>query len=181
MSQFSSVVRAAHELGARVVPLAASVSLLLALAASGLNGQNFAFVGYLPQDAAERAQRLRQASRKPWRSRADSATVHRDALPQRRAALLQHLQPGTRLATAAGLTLAQAQVQPQRGAMARAEPGAARQAPVGGVCPGVRWSQISRWLNRCGQPLLQGADHDGSISLNMVGHQNRIWNIRVFT
>jgi 16S rRNA (cytidine1402-2'-O)-methyltransferase len=34
------------------VPLVGPVSLLLALAASGLNGQNFAFVGYLPQDAA---------------------------------------------------------------------------------------------------------------------------------
>ena len=48
----SSVVRAAHELGIRVVPLVGPVSLLLALAASGLNGQNFAFVGYLPQDGA---------------------------------------------------------------------------------------------------------------------------------
>jgi 16S rRNA (cytidine1402-2'-O)-methyltransferase len=34
------------------------VSLLLALAASGLNGQNFAFVGYLPQEASERQARL---------------------------------------------------------------------------------------------------------------------------
>jgi 16S rRNA (cytidine1402-2'-O)-methyltransferase len=48
----SSVVRAAHDLGIEVVPLVGPVSLLLALAASGLNGQNFAFVGYLPQDAA---------------------------------------------------------------------------------------------------------------------------------
>src|SRR5690606_20281695 len=44
----SSVVRAAHDLGIAVVPLVGPVSLLLALAASGLNGQNFAFVGYLP-------------------------------------------------------------------------------------------------------------------------------------
>ncbi len=56
----SSVVRAAHDLGLTVVPLVGPVSLLLALAASGLNGQNFAFVGYLPQDAAERAARLKQ-------------------------------------------------------------------------------------------------------------------------
>ena len=56
----SSVVRAAHELGIRVVPLVGPVSLLLALAASGLNGQNFAFVGYLPQDGAARTQRLRE-------------------------------------------------------------------------------------------------------------------------
>jgi len=44
----SSVVRAAHDLGLQVVPLAGPMSLVMALAASGLNGQNFAFVGYLP-------------------------------------------------------------------------------------------------------------------------------------
>ena len=56
----SSVVRAAHELGITVVPLVGPVSLMLALAASGLNGQNFAFVGYLPQDPQERVQRIRE-------------------------------------------------------------------------------------------------------------------------
>ena len=56
----SSVVRAAHDLGIEVVPLVGPVSLLLALAASGLNGQNFAFVGYLPQDPAERSRRVRE-------------------------------------------------------------------------------------------------------------------------
>ena len=53
-----SIVRAAHALGLRVVPLTGPVSLMLALAASGLNGQNFAFVGYVPQEATERAKRL---------------------------------------------------------------------------------------------------------------------------
>ena len=47
----SSVVRAAHDLGIEVVALTGPMSLMLALASSGLNGQNFAFVGYLPQDA----------------------------------------------------------------------------------------------------------------------------------
>ena len=56
----SSVVRAAHDLGIPVVPLVGPVSLLLALAASGLNGQNFAFTGYLPVDAQERSQRIRE-------------------------------------------------------------------------------------------------------------------------
>ena len=50
----SSVVRAAHDLGVQVIPLVGPVSLLLALASSGLSGQNFAFVGYLPQDATAR-------------------------------------------------------------------------------------------------------------------------------
>ncbi|MEO8656009.1 MAG: SAM-dependent methyltransferase, partial [Ramlibacter sp.] len=56
----SSVVRAAHDLGVQVVPLVGPASLLLTLAASGLNGQNFAFVGYLPQEAVQRAQRIRE-------------------------------------------------------------------------------------------------------------------------
>ena len=56
----SSVARAAHDLGIVVVPLTGPVSLLLALAASGLNGQNFAFVGYLPQEADARTQRIRE-------------------------------------------------------------------------------------------------------------------------
>jgi 16S rRNA (cytidine1402-2'-O)-methyltransferase len=43
-----------------VVALPGPSSLLLALAASGLNGQSFAFVGYLPVDAAERAPRIRE-------------------------------------------------------------------------------------------------------------------------
>ena len=47
----SSVVRAAHALGLSVVPLGGSVSLMLALAGSGLNGQQFAFIGYLPKGA----------------------------------------------------------------------------------------------------------------------------------
>ena len=55
----ASVVRAAHDLGIGVVPLVGPVSLLLGLAASGLNGQNFAFVGYLPLDSAERTRRMR--------------------------------------------------------------------------------------------------------------------------
>ena len=62
----SSVVRAAHDLGIEVVPLVGPVSLLLALAASGLNGQNFAFVGYLPQDAGA-AHRSASANWKRWR------------------------------------------------------------------------------------------------------------------
>ena len=59
----SSVVRAAHQLGIEVLPLTGPVSLLLALAASGLNGQNFAFIGYLPQDASARTTQIQQISR----------------------------------------------------------------------------------------------------------------------
>ena len=107
----SAVVRAAHDAGARVVPLVGPVSLLLALAASGLNGQNFAFIGYLPQDAAERVKRIHQLEAlalKHGQTQVFIETPYRNTALW--SALLQHLQPGTRLACASGLTLAQARV-----------------------------------------------------------------------
>ena len=102
----ASVVRAAHDLGLGVVPLVGPVSLLLGLAASGLNGQNFAFVGYLPQDAAERTRRVRDlesVALKTGQSQLFIETPYRNATLWQ--ALLQALQPGTRLAVSSGLTL----------------------------------------------------------------------------
>jgi 16S rRNA (cytidine1402-2'-O)-methyltransferase len=102
----SSVVRAAHDLGLPVLPLVGPVSLLLALAASGLNGQNFAFVGYLPQDALARAARLRELETLALKSGQTQLFIE---TPYRNAAmlqtLLQTLQHNTRLAVSAGLTL----------------------------------------------------------------------------
>lgn len=102
----SSVVRAAHDLGLAVVPLVGPVSLLLALAASGLNGQNFAFVGYLPQDAGERAARLKQLESLALKTGQTQLWIE---TPYRNAAmlggLLQNLHANTRLAIASGLTL----------------------------------------------------------------------------
>ncbi|MBB3638335.1 MULTISPECIES: SAM-dependent methyltransferase [Variovorax] len=107
----SSVARAAHDLGLAVVPLTGPVSLLLALAASGLNGQNFAFVGYLPQDAGERQARIRELEALALKSGQTQLFIE---TPYRNAALLQALvqtlQHNTRLAVARGLTLANAQV-----------------------------------------------------------------------
>jgi 16S rRNA (cytidine1402-2'-O)-methyltransferase len=54
----ANVVREAHRLGVRVAPLIGPSSLLLALMASGLNGQRFAFHGYLPVDRALRAKAI---------------------------------------------------------------------------------------------------------------------------
>ncbi len=106
----SSVVRAAHDMGLAVVPLVGPVSLLLALAASGLNGQNFAFVGYLPSTPAERTSRIRELESlalKTGQTQLFIETPYRNqALLQ---ALLQTLQHNTRLATASGLTLPQAE------------------------------------------------------------------------
>lgn len=102
----SSVVRAAHELGVTVIPLIGPVSILLALAASGLNGQNFAFVGYLPQNSGERQQRVRELESLALKTGQTQLFIE---TPYRNAAmlqtLLQTLQAQTRLAVASGLTL----------------------------------------------------------------------------
>jgi 16S rRNA (cytidine1402-2'-O)-methyltransferase len=56
----SLVVRQAHEMGIRVVPLTGPSSILLALMASGFNGQNFAFIGYLPADKIFRGKKIKE-------------------------------------------------------------------------------------------------------------------------
>ena len=55
---------ACHRLGIRVVPLVGPSSILMALMASGLNGQSFAFCGYLPVRPPERAKALRTLERR---------------------------------------------------------------------------------------------------------------------
>jgi len=102
----SSVVRAAHDLGLEVVPLTGPMSLMLALAASGLNGQSFAFAGYVPQTPAERTQRIRELESLALKSGQTQLFIE---TPYRNAALLQALlqtlQGNTRLALSCGLTL----------------------------------------------------------------------------
>ncbi len=56
----AQVARIAHKLGLQVVPLVGPSSLLLALMASGMNGQSFAFNGYLPIDTKEANQKIKQ-------------------------------------------------------------------------------------------------------------------------
>lgn len=102
----SSVVRAAHDLGLQVMPLTGPMSLMLALASSGLNGQNFAFVGYLPQEASGRAQRIRELESlalKTGQTQIFIETPYRNAVLLQ--ALLQTLQGNTRLALSCGLTM----------------------------------------------------------------------------
>jgi 16S rRNA (cytidine1402-2'-O)-methyltransferase len=102
----SSVVRAAHALGLKVVPLVGPISLMLALAASGLNGQSFAFVGYVPQESSERSRRLRELEAlalKTGQTQIFIETPYRNsALLQ---GLLQTLHPHTRLAVCCALSL----------------------------------------------------------------------------
>jgi 16S rRNA (cytidine1402-2'-O)-methyltransferase len=100
------LVEAAHREGFRVVPLVGPSSLTLALMASGLEGQRFAFCGYLPRDPGERTKRIRELearSRKEGETQIFIETPYRnDALV---AALLEACAPGTRLCIAADLTL----------------------------------------------------------------------------
>lgn len=60
----ADIVRLAHQKGLKVVPLVGPSSLLLAMMASGLNGQNFAFNGYLPIDKQQRKSSLKALERK---------------------------------------------------------------------------------------------------------------------
>ena len=102
----AALVQAAHAQGIVVTPLAGPSSLLLALAASGLNGQSFAFVGYLPVDAAERAARIRELesiSRRAHQTQLMIETPYRNEALQ--AALLGHLQATTLLSVSCALTL----------------------------------------------------------------------------
>jgi 16S rRNA (cytidine1402-2'-O)-methyltransferase len=111
----SSVVRAAHDLSLRVVPLVGPGSLMLALAASGMNGQSFAFVGYLPQDAAQRAKRIQELDalvHSTGQSQLFIETPYRNAALWD--ALTKTLRPATLLSVASGLTLADGVVASRR-------------------------------------------------------------------
>jgi 16S rRNA (cytidine1402-2'-O)-methyltransferase len=99
------LVKLAHERNIEVVPLVGPSSILLALMASGLNGQCFAFAGYLPVKPPERQQRLRMLEKQ-------SAARHETQIfietPYRNEALLHDIltvcRPDTRLCIAANLT-----------------------------------------------------------------------------
>lgn len=102
----AALVAAAHAAGVPVQPLPGASSLSMALAASGLDGQHFAFVGYLPQEPGARAARLRELearSRQFGQTQICIETPYRNAAVL--AAMLATLAPGTRLAISCGLTL----------------------------------------------------------------------------
>ena len=103
----AGLVQVAHQLGVPVEPMSGPSSLLLALAASGLNGQSFAFVGYLPVDAPARAARIRELealSRRAQQTQLMIETPYRNAALL--SALLGALNGGTRLSVSCALTLA---------------------------------------------------------------------------
>ena len=108
----AALVEAAQREGIRVVPLIGPSSIVLALMASGLEGQRFAFCGYLPRDAEERRKKigsLESRSRRERETQLFIETPYRnDALL---AALLETCSPNTRLCVASDLTLDSESVQ----------------------------------------------------------------------
>lgn len=102
----AQLVEAAHREGFRVVPLIGPSSITLALMASGLEGQRFAFCGYLPREAGPRAKRIRELETRSRRERETEVFIE---TPYRNealfSALLEVCAPTTRLCVAADLTL----------------------------------------------------------------------------
>lgn len=102
----SALVELCHEKGIVVVPLVGPSSLMMALMASGLNGQSFAFCGYLPAKSDERKAAIKKIEKLSASARQTQIFIE---TPYRNdsllADLLQICQPGTRLCMAADITL----------------------------------------------------------------------------
>jgi len=102
----AAVVRVAHERGIQVVPLTGPSSILLALMASGLNGQRFCFHGYLPVKRPERIRKIREIEQVTLRTGETQLFIE---APYRNDALLTDIletcHPSTRICIAADITL----------------------------------------------------------------------------
>ncbi len=102
----ADVVKIAHQQGIQVVPLVGPSSILMALIASGMNGQNFAFNGYLPIDKTERSKAIKQLE---TRSSKEKQTQLFIEAPYRNNALAQDLlkncKPDTLLCIACNISL----------------------------------------------------------------------------
>jgi 16S rRNA (cytidine1402-2'-O)-methyltransferase len=99
------LVEAAHEMGATVKPFVGPSSILLALMASGMNGQSFQFVGYLPIDTAERIKSLKDLESESTKKKCTQIFIE---TPYRNNQLTESicktLKPSTRLCIAADIT-----------------------------------------------------------------------------
>jgi 16S rRNA (cytidine1402-2'-O)-methyltransferase len=101
----SEIVELAHKNGIRVVPLIGPSSILLALMASGFNGQSFTFHGYLPIDKSQRAKRIKELEATAQRHHQTQIFIE---TPFRNNQLLEEIlrscQSHTRLCVACNLT-----------------------------------------------------------------------------
>lgn len=100
------IVKIAHEKGIQVVPLVGPSSILLAVMASGMNGQSFAFNGYLPIDKSEKKQAIKGLEKLSFDKNQSQLFIE---TPYRNNKLLedilQTLQPNTNLCIACDITL----------------------------------------------------------------------------
>jgi 16S rRNA (cytidine1402-2'-O)-methyltransferase len=118
-----ALVAQAHAQGLTVEPLPGASALMLALAASGLNGQHFAFVGYLPIKDDARGARIRELevwSHRQAQTQIAIETPYRNAALMR--ALLLHLSPTSRLCVACALGWPEGWCRMQRVSRWRSEP-----------------------------------------------------------
>ena len=119
----AALIEAAQREGFRVVPLIGPSSITLALMASGLEGQRFAFCGYLPRETGDRVKTIRELenrSRKGQETQIFIETPYRNDVLL--AALLEGLNASTRLCIAADLTLPTESIQTRRVADWRKKP-----------------------------------------------------------
>jgi 16S rRNA (cytidine1402-2'-O)-methyltransferase len=118
----ANLVRMAHQHNIVVRPLVGPSSLLLAVMASGLNGQSFAFNGYLPTDAAQRSKRIKELE---GRSRQERQTQLFIETPYRNATMLDAMaaacQAHTLICIATDLTLASESVKTATAAQWKAQ------------------------------------------------------------
>ena len=102
----AEVVKVAHREGIQVVPMVGPSSILLAMMASGMNGQNFAFNGYLPIDKAARKNEIKSLEKVSLEKNQAQSFIE---TPYRNNKMLedlvQVLHPGTRICVACDLTL----------------------------------------------------------------------------
>lgn len=103
----ADVVAIAQQNGYKVVPLVGPSSMLMAIMASGFNGQSFAFHGYLPIDAAERAKKLKQLENRAYNEDQTQLFIETPYRNQKLAEdILQHCRPQTRLCIAMNISCA---------------------------------------------------------------------------
>jgi len=118
----ASLVRLAHEKGVRVVPLSGPSSILLALSASGLDGQRFAFHGYLPIAETELVSTLKECERQSRKLKQTQIFIETPYRNDRTlATMLRALAPATLVCVAADLTLESESVKTQPAATWRKE------------------------------------------------------------
>ena len=110
----AEVVKIAHEQHIKVIPLVGPSSILLAMMSPGMNGQNFAFNGYLPIDKGERKSKIKQLEKRSFEESQSQLFIE---TPYRNNSILEdlctHLHAETRICVACDLTLASEYIKTQ--------------------------------------------------------------------